>query len=117
MTLTHSIIFDRLLLVSFLAALPGCGDGGSSSSGGDGKWIEAPDAFSLFQADAKFQAMKNKSGPADTSCDAVIGSAQEILKDPGTAGFKVIARTCGTAGMAFADDIRCKSGRMQVKCE
>lgn len=113
---TNCRIFDHLVLATLVGALAGCG-GGDSSASSDGKWIEAPDAFSVFQADAKLQAMVKKSGPADTSCDAVIGDAREILKEPDTTGFKVIARTCGTAGMAFADDIRCKSGRMQVKCQ
>lgn len=61
--------------------------------------------------------MMKKSGPADMTCDGVIGNAHEMLKDPTTGGFKMVARTCGTAGMAFADDIRCKSGRLQVKCQ
>ena len=82
-----------------------------------GKWLDAPDAFGVYQASAKIDAMQSQSGPADTSCEAVIDRAKGRLDQPQTSGFKVMAKYCSAAGMAIARDVRCADGSFQVKCE
>jgi hypothetical protein len=101
-----------ITLGCILILLSACGDGEP-----EGKWLDAPDAFGVYQASARVEAIGSKSGPPDTSCEAVIDEAREMLDQPQTSGFKVMAKYCSNAGMAFAREIRCAEGSFQVKCE
>jgi hypothetical protein len=100
------------LLLPLMCILSACGEDKP-----EGKWLDAPDAFGVYQASAKIDAHQSQSGPADTSCEAVIDRAKGRLDQPQTSGFKVMAKYCSAAGMAFARDVRCADGSFQVKCE
>lgn len=95
-----------------LMLLSGCGDDQSA-----GKWLDAPDAFGVYQASARIEAIQSQSGPADTSCEAVIDRAKARMDQPETSGFKVMAKYCSNVGMAFAREVRCAEGSFQVKCQ
>jgi len=77
----------------------------------------------MYAAFAKANAMMAAEGQPDflnqpdATCEDILGDAKESMKNPNSPGLGVIMRPCGNAGMAFGDDIRCKSGRLQVKCE
>ena len=108
-------------LLLILAAVSGCG--GDSASSNSGKWLEASEAQAMYAAFAKANAMMAAEGQPDflnqpdATCEDILGDAKEAMKNPSSPGLGVIMRPCGNAGMAFGDDIRCKSGRLQVKCE
>ena len=108
--LTIKLYAFTLALV--FGALSGC-----SSESPSEKWVEAPEALGVFQAAAKIEAISTKSSTPDVSCEAVIHSARDSFSRPNSSGFQVIARACGDAGLEFGEEIRCKSGRLQVKCQ
>lgn len=112
-----AINLSRVFVFSLsLTALVACGGGGN--------WVDAPDAFGVFQAALKADAIR--AGGKDAfgaepavapTCEAVLERAKGSLDQPQTSGYKVMANYCGNAGMAFTKQIRCEEGSFQVQCE
>ena len=105
------------LLISAIALVSGCGDGGSGV-GNTEKWLHAADAQNNFRIAADIEALESKSGPADKSCPALLERAHEVLKNPVEApsGMKVLVSPCNSVGLEFSKEVRCESGMLQVKC-
>ncbi len=99
-----------VLLLSALIA--GCGE--------SGKWVEAPQVLYMYQQNAKARAMM-ESGDWDSSetvCEDHLEEAREDIEESGANNLilQQLVRTCGNAGFQFGEQVRCTSGRLQVKC-
>jgi len=107
--------FRCLVLIAAVIALPAC-DSGEPTAGGDEKWLDAPDALDNFLiAVNKKTVVSDSSG---TSCESIIGDIREsLIINPGATGVQMIVSACSDAGMKFGKAIRCKLGRLQVKCQ
>jgi hypothetical protein len=107
------------MLISALVALSGCGSSGESTTGGDGKWLDATEALDKYRISAKMKAEESNSGQPDTSCEAIIEDVREsLIINPSShsSEARVIVSPCSDAGLEFGKAIRCKLGRLQVKC-
>jgi hypothetical protein len=112
----NSSAFRCLMLIGAVMALPGCDSGKSAASGGE-KWLEAPDAFNHYRLTADNKTMESGSGSPDTSCESIIDDIREsLIINPGSSEIQVIVSPCSDAGLTFGKAIRCKLGRLQVKC-
>jgi hypothetical protein len=97
-------------------ALPACDSGESTARGGE-KWLEAPDALNTYQVTANINTMESNPGFTDAGCEAVIEHIREsLIINPGSSEVQVIVSACNNAGLEFGKAIRCKLGRLQVKC-
>lgn len=109
---------SSLVLMSAVGALPGCGGDGSGDS--KGKWLEGVAAQGLYEAEVYVSAVNAGADPftADKSCKVIVGLARESLSDPGKyiTGIQAMAKPCNTAGLEFANKVRCDAGRLQVMC-
>ena len=113
---TATRLSSAFVFSCFLTALAACSD--------EGKWVDAPDAFGVFQASLRadaIRAMGKDAFGAEPSeaptCEAVLERAKGILDQPQMSGYKVMANYCGNAGMAFTKQIRCEQGSFQVQCK
>lgn len=111
--------YRTLLIISVLVVVSGCG--GSSTSG---RWLESADAQGVYEADIRITAITSGDNPdpfqeVNTTCEAVLGEAQEDLDDPGdnVEIIQVIARPCTNAGLEFQNEVRCETGRLQALCQ
>jgi len=106
-----------LILIAAVTALPACDSGDSTARGGE-KWLDAPEALDNYRITANNKPMKSGSGSSETSCEAIIGDIREsLIINPGSSGVQVIVSACSDAGQKFGKAIRCKLGRLQVKCQ
>jgi hypothetical protein len=94
-----------LIFITAIVAISGC-NGSESTQGGDEKWLEVPEALIKF-------------GSPDTSCEAVINDLREaviINPNPDSSEFQMMVSPCSKADLEFGKAVRCKLGRLQVKC-
>jgi hypothetical protein len=108
---------STLMFTAIAIALSGCGSD-ESSSDSKGRWLEAADAQNNFGIAAQIEAIESKSESPDKSCEGIIGRVREAIKNPSeyTTGMLVIVSPCSDAGLEFGEEVRCESGRLQVKC-
>jgi hypothetical protein len=105
-----------MILIAAVAALPACDSGEPSASGGE-KWLDAPDALDNYRITANRKTMESGSGSSESSCEAIIGDIREsLIINPGSSELQVIVSPCSDADLRFGKAIRCKLGRLQVKC-
>tara|TARA_R110002110_G_scaffold291986_2_gene506097 strand:+ start:66425 stop:66757 length:333 start_codon:yes stop_codon:yes gene_type:complete len=94
---------------------------GLSACGDSGKWVEAPDTLTMYERmDRARRMMENDTISADgRSCAELLGQMQEHIEsaDSGNIMFQQMVRNCGDIGMQFGAEVRCESGRLQVRCE
>lgn len=102
-----------LLLPVVFSGLSACGD--------SGQWVEAPDTLTMYERmDRGLRMMENNTSSADTrSCSELLGQMQEHIEGaaPDNIMFQQMVRNCGDIGMQFGAEVRCESGRLQVRCE
>jgi hypothetical protein len=116
LTYVNSAAFRCMILIAAVAALPACDSGESTANSGE-KWLEAPDALNNYRLTANNQTMESGSGSADTGCETIIEDIREsLIINPGSSELQVIVSPCSDAGLKFGKAIRCKLGRLQVKC-
>ena len=107
--------FRCVMLIAAIAALSACSSG--ESTGGGGKWLEAPDALNDYRLTANKKSMESNPVSPDASCEAIIEHIREsLIINPGSSEAQVIVSACSQAGLKFGKAIRCKLGRLQVKC-
>jgi len=117
LTYVNSSAFRCLILITAVAALSACDSGNSTASGGE-KWLDAPEALDNYRITANKETMGSGSGSSESSCEATIGDIREsLIINPGSSGVQVIVSACSDAGLKFGKAIRCKLGRLQVKCQ
>ena len=75
-------IFYTVAWIFLGTVLAGCDSGGSAGASAE-KWLEAPDAQNNYGIGANIRALESRSGPADTSCEGIIGEVRESIKNPG----------------------------------
>jgi len=111
-------IFYTVAWIFLGTVLAGCDSGGSAGASAE-KWLEAPDAQNNYGIGANIRALESRSGPADTSCEGIIGEVRESIKNPGehVTGMQVIVAPCNQAGLQFGNEARCMDGRLQVMCQ
>ncbi len=103
----------------------------SLSARGEARWLDAPDEYNKYGVaeeiravnaynkggiDAEIRTLESPSGPPERNCQVVAEKVRESLKNP-NAGPSGIAVPCNRLGLEFAAAVRCKSGRLQVKCQ
>lgn len=102
-----------LLAPVILSGLSACGDGG--------KWVEAPDTLTMYESmDRGRRMMENNTASADSrSCSELLGQMREHIEaaESDNIMFQQMLRNCGNLGMQFGAEVRCESGRLQVRCE
>lgn len=113
----NSSAFRCLILIAAVAALSACDSGNSTASGGE-KWLDAPEALDNFRITDNKETTGSGPGSSESSCEAIIGDIREsLIINPGSSGVQVIVSACSNAGLKFGKAIRCKLGRLQVKCQ
>lgn len=93
------------MLIASVNAVSGC-SGDESTTSRNEKWMDAPEALT-------------KLGTPDMSCESLINDLHEsliITPDPNSPEFQMTVTPCRDAGLEFGKAIRCKFGRLQVKC-
>jgi hypothetical protein len=105
------------MLIGAVMTLPGC-DGGKSTASGGEKWLEAPDAINNYRLTANNKTMESDPDSPEKSCETIIEDIREsLIINPGSPEIQVIVSPCSDAGLKFGKAIRCKLGRLQVKCQ
>jgi hypothetical protein len=113
----NSNAFRCLVLLSAFAALPACDSGEPTARVGE-QWLDAPEALDNYRITANKNTMGSGSGSAGTGCETVIENIREsLIINPGSSAVQVIVSACSDAGLKFGKAIRCKLGRLQVKCQ
>lgn len=99
--------------VTVLATLSACGD--------SGKWVEAPDTLSMYATmDRGRRMMENNAHSAESrSCQDLLGQMRSHIEaaESDNIMFQQMLRNCGNLGMQFGGEVRCESGRLQVRCQ
>jgi len=96
-----------------------------SACGDSGKWVEAPDTLAMYAGMDKARQMteqieQNRAPNAEKrSCPELLEQMREHIAkaEPGNLMFQQMVRNCGDLGMQFGEEVRCESGRLQVKCK
>ena len=113
----NSSAFRCLILIAAVAALSACDSGNSTASVGE-KWLDAPEALDNFRITDNKETTGSGPDSSESSCEAIIGDIREsLIINPGSSGVQVMVSTCSNAGQKFGKAIRCKLGRLQVKCQ
>jgi hypothetical protein len=98
-------------------ALSACGD--------SGKWVEAPDTLSMYAGMDRARQMQeqieaNERPTAESrNCEDLLGQMRDHIKQAraGNIMFQQMVRNCADIGMQYGSEVRCESGRLQVKCK
>jgi hypothetical protein len=125
-------IAGTALFMIMNTTLHGC-DGGKStaSAGGEAVWLDAPDEYNkngvaaeiravdVYKKDgvaAEIRALDTPSGSPERTCEVIVHKVRESLMSH-NAELAGIDAPCNKVGLEFAAAVRCRSGRMQVKCQ
>lgn len=99
--------------VVVLAGLSACSD--------SGRWVEAPETLTMYESmDRARRMLENNATSAESrSCSELLGQMREHIEaaESGNIMFQQMVRNCGDIGMRFGAEVRCESGRLQVRCE
>ena len=93
------------MLIASVVAVSGC-SGDKSAASRNEKWLDVPEAVT-------------KSGSPDTGCESMVNELHESLiisPDENSPEYLMTVSPCRDAGLKFGKAIRCKFGRLQVKC-
>lgn len=112
----------RYLTRHLRRALPGCAAialalAGSPGAGAD-EWLTVrASALYLTQAQQEARAAhRDRIARSAGSCEERRQQALAQLDDPSSRALRNLAQRCASAGLVMRRELRCRDGRLQVRC-